>query len=53
MVQAKVAEDPAEAPRVEAWNLGELPLVGSTGPWAGDGPSTMAQQAKAVEEEDT
>jgi hypothetical protein len=34
-------------------NLEDLPLGGSAGPWANDGPSTVAQQAKAVEEEDT
>jgi hypothetical protein len=43
----------AKASQVELWNLGELPLCGSTRPWADDGPSTVTQQAKAVEEEDT
>jgi hypothetical protein len=53
MVRAIVAKAPAKASWAELWNLGELPLGGSIRLWADDGPSTVAQQAKAVEEEDT
>ena len=43
---------PAKASQVKAPEPEQAPLGGITGPWADDGSSTMAQQAKVVEEED-
>jgi hypothetical protein len=52
-VRATVEKARRRLPGQRLWNQGELPLDGSTRPWADDGPLTVAQQAKAVLEEDT
>ena len=61
VVRAKAMARASEAKDGKLWlrlperrpqNQGKPPLSGITGSWADDGSSTMAQQAKAVEEED-
>ena len=50
--EAKVGKLRRRLPGRRPRNQGKPPLGGITGPWADDGSSMMAQQAKAVEEED-
>jgi len=50
--EPKVGKPRRRLPGRRPRNQGTPPLDGITGPWADDGWLTMAQQAKAVEEED-
>ena len=51
-IKSEGREASVTASRVEAQNQGKPLLDGITGPRADDGSLMMAQQAKAVEEED-
>ena len=51
-VRSEGQEAPAKTSQAEAPKPGKPLLSGITVPWADDGSSMMAQQAKVVEEED-